>query len=95
MAQVGLVEHVERRALLARELDHVDAADEQVRPTHFRRERQHGSELGGRTAVGALGEVRCWKGHAVPFGFVRAASTALRGNRISLPSRLARTFAST
>ena len=56
-AHVALVHDVERRALLARELHHVDATDEQVLVAHFGREGQHRAQLHGGAVVGLLARV--------------------------------------
>ena len=57
VAQVGLVEHVERGALLASQLHHVDAADEQVVVAHLGGLGQHGAQLHGGAHIGLLRQV--------------------------------------
>ena len=57
VTQVGLVEHVERGALLAGQLYHVDAADEQVVVAHLGGLGQHGAQLHSGAHIGLLRQV--------------------------------------
>ena len=56
-AHVALVHDVERRALLARQLNQVDAADEQVVAAHLGREGEYRAQLHGGAVVGLLARV--------------------------------------
>lgn len=58
-AHILLVHDVERRALFARQLHHVDAADEQVVVAHFGCAGQHGAQVHGRAVVGLFVQVGC------------------------------------
>ena len=57
VAQVGLVEHVECGALLASQLHHVDAADEQVVVAHLGGLGQYSTQLHGGAHIGLLRQV--------------------------------------
>ena len=65
--KVGLVEHVERGAFLARELHHVDAADEQVIIANLGRAGKNLAQIHGGEVVGLLADIGCWERHSCPF----------------------------
>ena len=65
--KVSLVEHVERGTLLARELHHVDAADEQVVITNLGRAGKNLAQIHGGEVVGLLADIGCWERHSCPF----------------------------
>ena len=65
--KVGLVEHVERRTLLVRELHHVDTADEQVIIADLGRAGKNLAQLHGGEVVGLLAGIGCWERHSCPF----------------------------
>ena len=66
VTQVGFVEHVEGRPLLAGKVDHVDAADEQMTITHLGRLGKHCPKLHGDTAVRLFGQIRFRERHTSP-----------------------------
>ena len=65
--KVGLVEHVESGAFLARELHHVDTADEQVVIANLGRAGKSLAQLHGGKVVGLLAGIGCWERHSCPF----------------------------
>ena len=65
--KVGLVEHVERGAFLARELHHIDAADEQVVIANLGRAGKNLAQVHGGEVVGLLAGIGCWERHSCPF----------------------------
>ena len=62
-AHVRFVHDVQSRALLARQLHHVDAAYVQVVVAHFGGTRQHRAQLHGGTVVGLLAQIGCGQSH--------------------------------
>ena len=65
--KVGLVEHVERGAFLARKLHHIDTADEQVVITNLGRAGKNLAQVHGGEVVGLLAGIGCWERHSCPF----------------------------
>ena len=65
--KVGLVEHVERGAFLARELHHVNTADEQVVIANLGRAGKNLAQIHDGEVVGLLASIGCWERHSCPF----------------------------
>ena len=64
MAQVSLVEDVERGALGAGQLDHVDATDEEVIVANLGGHGQNSAEICSGAHIGRLIGIECRKRHA-------------------------------
>ncbi len=56
-----------RRALLARQLHHIDAAHIQVVVLHLGGQGKHRAQLHGGAVVRLFAQVGCGKRHAIPF----------------------------
>ena len=85
IAQVSFVEHVERRALLLRQLHHIYATNEQVIVFHFGGFGQHRTQLHCGTIIRLFIQIRCRQRHFRFSSTISFCVSPSRGSNCGFP----------